>query len=172
MKRKNMLIAVSTLMIILFTGMLVAQPFGQDRKARMGVRGNHHERLAKMLDLNESQQSQIQEMRLSMQKEMIPLRSEVEKYQGELKLVMTAENFDAGKAESLVNKISDLRAKMKLKHLMQQQAVRNLLTDEQRKKFDLHILSNDRPGKGHRGKAGHRKGRFGNRGFQGETEEG
>ncbi len=117
------------LISLLLTGLLAAQP------------GPPHHRMAAMLGLTQEQQTQVQKLRLDLQKELIPLRSEIRKLRGELKLVMTADNFDQGQMEKLVNKMSDLRAQIQKKRMLHHRAVRSLLTDEQKQKFDLHFLS-------------------------------
>ena len=114
------------LAILLTTVVVLAQP-------------PHHRGFDK-LDLTEEQQAKIDEMRLELQKEMIPLRSEIGSLNDELKLEMVAERFNKSKVENLVEKISDVKEKMQLKKLVHQRAIRDLLTQEQQKKFDLNHL--------------------------------
>lgn len=102
------------------------------------------------LDLTEEQQSRISEMKLRLQRDITPLKAEIHKLRADLKLVLTAEKFDAETLKRLNGEIRKLQEEIKLKHLMHQRAVRDLLTAEQKKKFDLHILS----GKKVKGKVG------------------
>lgn len=135
------------MIIFLMVALLVAATaFAGNPETKRGKRG------MKGLDLTEEQRSQIADLKLSMQKEMITVRAEVAKVRAELKLAMVADNFDEGKVKSLHGKLSDLRSEMSLKKLMNKRAVRDLLTPEQRKKFDMRILSE-------RGKRGGKKGK-------------
>jgi len=131
---------------ILFIAVSVfAQGYGEHGK-RKGYKSDG-QRIQKMLDLSDEQADKIQDLRLNHQKEMLPLRTEVQKLQAELKLVQTADKFDESKAKKLVGDISSLRQQMQMKKINHQQMVRNILTPEQRKKFDMHLLSNKRDGK-------------------------
>lgn len=113
------------------------------KRGKRGMRG---------LDLTEEQRSQIADLKLNLQKEMTTVRAEVAQIRAELKLAMIADRFDEGKVKNLHGKLSDLRSEMSLKKLMNKRAVRDLLTPDQRKKFDMRILSE-------RGKRGGKKGK-------------
>jgi len=124
----------------------------------------------KGLDLTEEQRSKIADLRLDMQKEMTTVRAQAASLRAELKLAMVADKFDEGKVKNLHGKLSELRAKMSLKKLMNKRAVRNLLTPEQQKKFDMKMLSERGKRVGKRGK-GMREGKRGKRGrFHGEMQ--
>jgi Spy/CpxP family protein refolding chaperone len=105
--------------------------------------------MMQMLDLSEEQQSQMEELRLAHHKEMLPLQAQLETLETNLKLEMTAEKFDEGKAKKIVAEMEALRTEMHIKRLLHQQQVRNMLTAEQRQTFDLHLLSERGPGGGH-----------------------
>jgi Spy/CpxP family protein refolding chaperone len=64
---------------------------------------------------------------------------------------MTADKFDEGKVKKIITQQSDVKKEIQIKRALHQREVRNLLTPEQQKKFDLHLLS-----KGERGKKGGR----------------
>lgn len=128
------------------------------KRGKRGMRG---------LDLTEEQRSQIADLKLNLQKEMTTVRAEVAKIRAELKLAMIADSFDEGKVKNLHGKLSDLRSEMSLKRLMNKRAVRDLLTPEQRKKFDMRILSERGKRGGKKGK-GLRGGKRFKRGMQGQ----
>ena len=140
MKSKIAYLTLFALMLV-FAGSGLAQP----RPDASPAPPNPGERMMQMLNLDETQQNQIAELRLKLQKELVPLRSELKGLEGELQLAVTADQFNRGKAETLVNKISNLRGKMQLARVLHQQEVRSLLNTEQRQKFDMHLLA----GKGH-----------------------
>jgi Spy/CpxP family protein refolding chaperone len=104
--------------------------------------------MARMLDLTEQQQSQILDMKLKLKKEMLPVRSDIERLRSELKLEMTADKFDEGKVKKLVEDISKKQQELKLTRIEHHRAVRDILTPDQQKKFDMRVLSERDPGKG------------------------
>lgn len=149
MKRKKMLIAsavlVSLLMLLMAAGNAFARPGG-------GFGGKKGMKMLKSLNLDHQQEMAVQDLRLKLQKEMLPLKTDLTKLENDLKLEMTADSFDKNKTEKLVKEISDVRIKMGMARIMHQQDIRSLLNDSQRKKFDMHILSKKRFGKrGHGG---------------------
>ncbi|MGD9486392.1 MAG: Spy/CpxP family protein refolding chaperone [Calditrichaceae bacterium] len=139
--------------ILVLAGSVYAQrPMGQK------MNGN----CVTALDLTDEQQAKITDLRLQMEKEVLPLRNEMDKLRGELRLEMTAEKFNEGKVKKISGEMSTIREKMQLKRLNHQRAVRSLLTPEQQKQFDLQLLSGN--GKGHGGMCGDRMGRGGMKG--------
>lgn len=153
------------MLIALFSIAALAQPGGGGFR---GPRGGDDDnfgpqrgaRMAKFLDLTDEQKTKVEDMRLNHQREMLPLRSELQGLRTELKLAETAETYNAAKAESLVKKMGELHTKMHLQRLKNHQEMRSLLTTEQRKKFDSMMLSRgDGNGHGMRGgKGGHCRG--------------
>ncbi len=103
-----------------------------------------HRMMQRMLNLTDEQQSQMQEMMLKLQKELIPLRSQLQQLKGELKLAMTADKFDEAKVRKLVKDMEKIRSQIHLKKLLHKREVRNMLTPEQQVKFDIHMLSGKR----------------------------
>ena len=101
-----------------------------------------------MLDLSEEQKAKMQDLRLAHQKEVIPIQSELQKQAASMKLEITADKFNESKVKSIQNEISKLRSELQMKMVLHQRAVRDLLTPEQKKKFDGHILSGGPMGQG------------------------
>jgi Spy/CpxP family protein refolding chaperone len=125
---------VSLLVILIFSsGLIAAQPNRGEQRGR--------QQLMKMLDLTEEQQAKIADMRLQLHKELIPLRDKIQNLNSDLKLAITEEEFDEAKVKKIISQVSDLREEIHLKMTLHQRDVRNLLTPEQQKKFDLHMLS-------------------------------
>jgi Spy/CpxP family protein refolding chaperone len=104
--------------------------------------------MTRMLDLTEEQQSQILDMKLKLKKEVVPLQSDIERLRSELKLEMTADKFNEGKVKKLVQDISIKQQELKLSRIGHHRAVRDILTPDQQKKFDMRILSERGSGKG------------------------
>ena len=120
--------------------------------------GSGHEsggKMMKMLDLTEEQQANIQELRLAHKKEVLPLKAKLKTLESNLKLEMTAESFDEAQARKIVEEMGTLRMEMHMNRLLHKQDVRNMLTPEQRQKFDLHLLSAKGRGRGHGGPPSH-----------------
>ncbi len=131
---KRFILFITLIGALVWGGGMLAQP---EHRGPKKSRGEH---MAKMLDLSEEQQSKIIDLQLKLQKELIPLRSKMESLKGELKLAQTAEQFDQAKVDKLLNEMQSVRTQIQSKRIQHQQQVRSLLTAEQRKKFDAHLL--------------------------------
>lgn len=149
MSTKMVTLVLTGLFIV--SGALAAQPRNAQRGMLQGM---------KMLDLSEEQKNQIADLRLNLQKDIIPLHSEADKLRSELKIELTADRFDEGKVRKIIANLSDLEENIHMKRILNQRAIRDLLTPEQQKKYDLLILS--KPARGKREMPGfeHRKPRI------------
>lgn len=132
MKRYAFIIGI--LAIFVFASVSFSQPAQRPAERRQMRAGN-------LPDLTEEQQAKMQELRLQLEKDTLPLKTKVQSLRADLKIAMTAETFDEGKANNLVYQIQKVQSEMQMKHLLHQRAVRDILTPEQRKVFDLHLLS-------------------------------
>ena len=94
-----------------------------------------------LLKLTDEQKTKIQDLRLAHQKEMIPLRADLQKLHSGMKLEITADKFSESKVKSIQADISKVMNEIASKTILHQRAVRDLLTPEQKKKFDERILS-------------------------------
>jgi Spy/CpxP family protein refolding chaperone len=110
------------------------------------------------LDLTEEQESKITEMKIQLKKDIIPMRDQIKQLQTEIKLQMTSEKFDEARVEKMLQEIGKIQQKMKLMKLKNQRAVRDLLSADQQKKFDMHILSEKGPARHHRMEKGRMRG--------------
>lgn len=128
--------------LILNIQLVVAQ--GRDD----GTRQRMH-RMEKMLDLTDEQQSQIEDLRLNFEKEKLPMRSQIHKFRNDLKLEMVKDQLDQNKVNQLIDQIGSARMEMQKKRLSHMREVRNILNDDQKKKFDIHVLSDRKLGGGH-----------------------
>ena len=157
MKRKSFVLGlVGTLLL---TTALLAQPRARSCDPEM--------RMHKMLELTDDQEAKMQELKLDFEREVLPLKSKLQSLKADPKLEMTAEKFDEGKANKLVEEMQKVRTDMQKKHIRHEQKVRAILTPEQRQKFDLHVMSDKGPRGGHGecGMSGHSgPGQFGHHG--------
>lgn len=101
--------------------------------------------------LTPEQQTKMQDLRLAHQKEMLPLHTQRQKLQADMKLEITADKVNEGKVKSMQGEISKLTSDLAGKRFAHMRAVRDILTPEQKKKFDERILSGGRMGQGIRG---------------------
>jgi Spy/CpxP family protein refolding chaperone len=92
------------------------------------------------LDLTDDQMAKIQDMELNLEKEIIPLRSQIPVIEANLKQELTADQFNQAKVKTLIDQKAKILSEIELKQFLNQRAVRDLLTPEQRKKFDLQVL--------------------------------
>lgn len=149
MKTHKILIIMAGLLFLSVSA--IAQPAQRPQRQRFaqGIR------MAKMLNLTQDQVNKLSDMRLAMQKEMLPLRNQMITLRGDLKLELVADNFNQRKVNKLVDQISDVRKQMNLKRISHMRDVRSILTPDQQKTFDLMIMQNKRgrfmQGRGMRG---------------------
>jgi Spy/CpxP family protein refolding chaperone len=99
----------------------------------------------RMLDLSKEQQSKVEDIHLKAMRDVEPLRAEMQKQHAALKLELTAEKYSESKVKNIQSEISRLRGELGSKRFATMRAVRETLTPEQQKKFDMHVLSNDGP---------------------------
>lgn len=144
----RIIIAVVVLILVLFVSAFAQQepqkqPIGQMGKMGMmpGMMHGQQGGLMGGMKLTDEQLAKIQDLRLSHQKEVLPLRTELQKQHANLKLELIADKFNESKVKSIQGEISKLMNDMASKMILHQRAVRDLLTPEQKKQFDQHILS-------------------------------
>lgn len=98
--------------------------------------------------LTAEQRTKMQDLRLAQQKEMLPLHTQLQKLQADLKLEITADKVNESKVKSMQGEISKLTSDLAGKRFAHMRAMRDILTPEQKKKFDERILSGGMMGQG------------------------
>jgi Spy/CpxP family protein refolding chaperone len=93
------------------------------------------------LDLTDEQRKKVDAMDLETEKALLPLRGQIDVRNAELKQLMLADKPDAAAVEKKIDEIGALRTQIEKKRVLQQLAVRGLLTPEQRVDFDRNLLS-------------------------------
>ena len=141
--------------VLFLAGSAIAQPPAQAGQGKGFMRGpgpnapmGPHMALCKGLNLTDEQQIQIQNLKLKHQRAMVELQTDVASLRGKLKLLITDDSFKEKEVNGIVDKLAKAHQKqmqMKVKHLRE---VRDILTDEQKVRFDQKILSG-RLGFGH-----------------------
>lgn len=121
-------IVLAFLPFLLAAAPLQAQPcWGAMRCSEAGPRGPRLDRL----QLTETQEKQIEELRLAHQKNMVQIRSKIEDARIDLRSLMNAEKPDRGAIEKTLGTISDQEHQMKLAWTGHWFTVNALLTPEQ-----------------------------------------
>jgi len=150
---KRTFISSLTLIILLTASSVFAQRpgFGSDRQ--MGPRTQYLQQGA-YLDLTADQQTQINKLRLDHQKEVTLARSEMRSLNTAYRLMIIDDGVSEAKLKKQIASISAKREALALKRAKHQRQVRNLLTAEQKVKFDQRVIS----GRGQRDNKGQRAG--------------
>ena len=98
----------------------------------------NHQRMMIRLNLTEEQKTKIEEIHLNGQKAMIPLRHKIREKNAQLRRLKMSEEYDETAVNVLIEEIGELRTAMMVMRTAHMQQVRELLTPEQRIKFDAH----------------------------------
>ncbi len=170
MKRLNYLIAGTLVFgyLIVFLGSteVVAQERGR------GGRGNLPEhrycrnapdsaemagpvKMHRIPDLTKEQSEKMEKIQLSLHKEMLPLKNQLEEKKAHLRTLSSADKPDQAAINQTIDEISLLKASMMKKKNAAHQEIRALLTDKQRVLFDSR---QGKKGKGRNGGMGGRGG--------------
>lgn len=105
------------------------------------------------IEFTDEQQAKLDKLRLDGQKVRLERRAQMVDLQAKLKLAMTADKYSQKDIDDIAAKMGKFHQEavlMRAKHLKE---VRDMLTPEQRIKFDQHILSGPM-GKGFPGRCG------------------
>jgi len=124
------------LFIMLSFLLCVSLSFAKDKKIspQMG-------KLSEDLKLSAEQESKITDLHLQLRKEILPLQNKLDQLRDDLKMEIVSDNFSETKIKKLIEEIANIDQDIQFKRIMNQKAVRDLLTPEQKKKFDMHLLS-------------------------------
>lgn len=98
--------------------------------------GQNQQRMMTQLNLTDEQRSKVEEIHLNGQKGMIPLRNNIQEKNAQLRTLRTSADYDEAAVNALIEEIGELRTAMMAMRTGHQQQIREILTDEQRIKFD------------------------------------
>jgi len=98
------------------------------------------DRMEAWLDLSDEQETQIEKLHLDHQKEILPMRNKIREKDAQLN-TMISEGANQSKIDQLVEEIGVLRTEIQKSRMNTHLKVRELLTDEQKVKFDNHFAN-------------------------------
>ncbi|MFD2531964.1 Spy/CpxP family protein refolding chaperone [Gracilimonas halophila] len=105
---------------------------------RTDRQGQNQQRMMSRLNLTSEQKAQVEEIHLNGQKGMIILRNKMQEKNALLRSLRMSEEYDETAVNVLIEEIGELRTAMMVMRTAHMQQVRELLTPEQRIKFDAH----------------------------------
>lgn len=89
-------------------------------------------------DLTREQHDKIKQVGLENMKKMTPLRNQLREKKARLQTVMGTEPFDGKTADQVADEMGKIHAEILKTMIRHDQALRGLLTDEQKIVFDSH----------------------------------
>src|SRR5690554_2586162 len=125
----------------------------QNPQSRMWAQGNQAQRgmgaEMRIPNLTDAQKEQIKTIRTNGQKGMLPVHNQLREKNAQLITLTTAEKYDAKAVNKVVDEISNLEKTKLLAQVNHKQAIKEVLTPEQRLAFDANT---SRYGSGHKGR--------------------
>ncbi len=135
--QKSLCLFVAALLLLVVVTASSAQP----RFGRSGKPGFRHEFGMAGLNLTEEQKAKMADLRLALQKELLPLRTELQGKTAELQLLKTESAPNLNKIDQVIDQIEKIRSKIQKARVRHQMAIRNILTPEQQKLWDSRMLN-------------------------------
>lgn len=133
---KSIYLSVAALLLMA----VMTASFAQPRFGHSGKLGCHHDLGMAGLNLTEKQQAKMAELRLALQKELLPLRTELQGKTAELQLLKTEASPNFNKIDQVIDQIEKIRSKIQKARTRHQMSIRNILTPEQQKLWDSRML--------------------------------
>lgn len=121
--------------------------------------GQNQQRMMTQLNLTDEQRAKVEEIHLNGQKGMIPLRNNIQEKNAQLRTLRMSDDYDEAAVNALIEEIGELRTAMMAMRTGHQQQIREILTEEQRIKFDSMQQLRGPKQKGQRMNKNNRKGR-------------
>ncbi len=97
--------------------------------------------------LTEEQQQQVDKIKLDYKKKVLPIKAKIKQAKVDLALLVTADKPDQKAINKKIDEISKLKSEKMRAKAEKRIAVRKILNDKQRVKFDLHVLKKASKGK-------------------------
>ncbi len=124
-------------------GLQAGQGFNQDRPIACAY-----------LDLTETQQTQIKDLRLALTEKNLTLRNQLGEMRAKMQTLRTGDNQDLKAISNLIDEMSKVQAQIRKNAAEHHLAVRALLTDDQKVMFDARQGKGSMAKKGNMGKRG------------------
>jgi Spy/CpxP family protein refolding chaperone len=96
-------------------------------------------RMESLLDLSAEQKEQIEKLHIDLQKEILPIRNKIREKNAQLNTKIT-EGANKTEIDQLVEEIGNLRTEIQKSGIGTHLKVRELLSDQQKVKFDNHFV--------------------------------
>lgn len=100
------------------------------------------------LGLNEDQKAKMEKLKTTKLKNILPLRNQIAEKKAHLNTLMTTEKVDMNEINKTIDEMGTLKIQIAKIDAMFKQEVRKILTDEQRLKFDMKMISRKGPHQG------------------------
>jgi len=131
--KKNIFMLLMIASLVIATGLLA-------QRSERQYRPKSPQTAAPDFGLSDEQMAKIEDLELKLEKELIPLKTQIPAIEANIKQELVAAQFNQSKVKSLIDQKVKIHSEMRLKQIINQRAVRDLLTPEQQKKFDLQVL--------------------------------
>ncbi len=93
-------------------------------------------------DLTDEQKTKIEDIKLQLQKDLLPVRNSIREKEAKLITLQTVDKPDISKINDMIDEIAVLKATARKLHVKSRLDIRNLLTDKQKIWFDTHKQRN------------------------------
>jgi Spy/CpxP family protein refolding chaperone len=133
---KNLKWLLITLLFLSSTRMMAQK--GDTTKSR---HYGHRTAMYGIPNLTEDQKKKIQDLKTPLHKEILPLKNQLAEKKVHLKTLQTAEKADLKSINSTIDEMTQLQSQIMKKRAAHTQAIRSILTDDQRIAFDMRASS-------------------------------
>ncbi|GHM99725.1 hypothetical protein WSM22_12150 [Cytophagales bacterium WSM2-2] len=134
-------IGVALIAILFTAGTVMAQRSDTSRsnhRGHKGFRAGTERGVMGIADLTADQKTKIKAQLLSFGKEALPLTNQLAEKRAHLRTLQTAATFDTNAVNATIDDISKTESQLMKKRAANQEAIRKLLTEDQRLAFDMH----------------------------------
>lgn len=114
------------------------------------------QRMERIPDLSDEQKEKMEDIHLTLQKDLLPIENQIGEKEARLNTLQTADKVDMKAIYATIDEISGLRAQEAKKKAEAHQSIRGLLTEDQRIVFDssFHPGPGEGPGQHHGDRGG------------------
>ncbi len=151
MKKNHFKSAVLIVALIMATSQMYAQQGNGQGQGNKKGQCNGYGKFMNIPDLTDSQIEKIKVLKTTHMKTVLPVKNEIGEKEAKLRTLMSAENVDMSKVNSLIDEISVKKAFMKKDGVKMAIEIRKILTEEQRVFFDMRMSSKKGCRKGGKG---------------------
>ncbi len=119
---------------LLAFAMMAAGAMAQSEAAQAPPKHDHIAYLQTVLDLSDAQVAQIRQIHAANRSEAQSNRSQMKALHEQLRTLITSDNFDEAKAQSVISQINQLQGSEMLEHAKTMNAVYKVLNPQQKEK--------------------------------------